>query len=87
MKNRIQKILCIICALSVFLLSVPAFAESDLGKMSSMYGYVLDDYIRTYGVISDEYPHGSPDSGFGTTGVIYGDLVRLDNNMPPYMLI
>ena len=87
MKNRIQKILCIICALSVFLLSVPAFAETDLGKMSSMYGYVLDDYIRTYGVISDEYPHGSPDSGFGTTGVIYGDLVRLDNNMPPYMLI
>ena len=87
LKNRILKILCIICALSVFLLNVTVLAETDNGKMSSMYGYVLDDYIRTYGVISDEYPDGSPDSGFGTTGVVYGDLVQLDNNMPPYLII
>ena len=87
LKNRILKLLCILCASSVLLLSVPVFAQSDVGKMSSMYGYVLDDYIRTYGVISDEYPHGSPDSGYGTTGVIYADLVNLDSNMPPYMLI
>lgn len=87
LKNKILKLLCILCASSVLLLNVPVFALNDVGKMSSMYGYVLDDYIRTYGVISDEYPHGSPDSGYGTTGVIYSDLVNLDANMPPYMLI
>lgn len=87
MKNRILKLLCVLCASSIFLSGIPVFAQDDTGKMSSMYGYVLDDYIRTYGVISDEYPHGSPDSGYGTTGVIYGDMVKFDADMPPYMLI
>lgn len=89
LKNRILRLLCVLCAISIVMsqIAVPAGAEYDSGKMASVYGYVLDDYIRTYGVISNEYPDGSPDSGYGTTGVVYGDIVQLDNEMPPYLVI
>ncbi len=91
LKNRILRFLCALCAVSIALAQLQAIpladSDTDIGKMSSVYGYVLDDYIRTYGVISSEYPHGSPDSEYGTTGVIYGDTVQLDSSLPPYLLI
>jgi len=88
LKNRILKFLYLMCAVSI-IMSASASAvtpETDGGKLSSVYGYVLDDYIRTYGVISDEHPNGSLESG-GTTGVVYGDTVMLDPNLPPYLII
>lgn len=88
MKNKISRALCAFCAASI-VLSASASADSektDWGKMSSVYGYVLDDYIRTYGVISNEHPDGSLELGT-TTGVVYGDTVMLDSNLPPYLVI
>ena len=89
LKNRILRLLCILFVLNISLVHTPliSFADTDSGKMASVYGYVLDDYLRTYGVISDEHPTGSPVSEYGTTGVVYGDLVTLDNNLPPYLVI
>lgn len=88
MKNKISRFICLVCATSIVLCaSASAVTEkNDSGKMSSVYGYVLDDYIRTYGVISDEHPDGSLENG-GTTGVVYGDTVMLDPNLPPYLII
>lgn len=88
MKNKILRILCSFCAASIVLsASASAVSEkTDFGKMSSVYGYVLDDYIRTYGVISNEHPDGSLELGT-TTGVVYGDTVMLDSNLPPYLVI
>ena len=56
MKNRILRLLCILFVLNISLVHTPliGFADTDAGKMASVYGYVLDDYLRTYGVISDE---------------------------------
>ena len=85
LKNRI---IHLICAASITLSASASAAVPvhDSGKMSSDYGYVLDDYIRTYGVISDEHPNGSFEAD-GTTGVVYGDTVMLDPDLPPYLII
>ena len=89
LKNRILRVVCFLCALSIVMMhtSAPVLADTDYGKMASVYGYVLDDYLSTYGVISDEFPDGAPASDYGTTGVVYGDVVILDKDLPPYLLI
>ncbi len=88
LKNRILRLMCILCAISVIFTYLPAAAyETDEGKMASMFGYVVDDYLRTYGVISNEHPQGSLECEDGTTGVVYFDEVMLDKNLPPYLVV
>lgn len=57
--------------------------------MSSVYGYILNDYIETYGVLSTS-EDGSYISGNGSQnpcGVIYGDIMYFDTNAYPYLVL
>jgi hypothetical protein len=95
LKKRIYKFLCTLCALTVLLSSITldrtAFADEPVGKMSAVYGYVLNDYLATYGAISTSDANGAIYDEEGgvvaPTGVVYGDVVNFDDNENPYLVI
>lgn len=95
MKKRINKILCAVSSLSVILscitLDCAALVDKPVGKMSSTYGYILNDYIWQYGVIATEETNGTlygEDDGLCTpNGVVYGDIVNFDSNENPYLVL
>lgn len=88
-----MRILSSICAFTV-LLSCLAFsgvrADEPVGKMSSVYGYVLNDYIYTYGALHTDTAGDSitvRDEDYPPDGVIYGEIVNFDANENPYLVI
>ncbi len=96
MKKIGMKFLCCFCAVVIFMSTVSfgliPFAKADepVGKMSSVYGYILNDYIMRYGVISTDKNGAIFDSTGNTiapSGVVYGDIINFDNNNCPYLLI
>lgn len=88
--------MCLFCVFFVSCVSVFAYdniddgtpSDSPNGKMSAIYGYVLNDYINTYGVMSLEYPLGNtaPDGG-APSGVVYADIINFDSSENPYLAI
>lgn len=93
MKKVILRFLCCFCAAFVALNSFIFFgstsADTSTGKMSSVYAYILNDYIETYGVLSTD-DSGAVISGNGSEnpcGVIYGDLVSFDKSEYPYLVL
>lgn len=95
MRKKTYKILCALCSLTVLLscitLDCTATSDEPVGKMSAIYGYVLNDYISTYGVISTSEENGAiydEEGGeISPTGVVYGDVVNFDDNENPYLVI
>lgn len=95
MKKRIYRALCAACSLSVLLsgvtLDCTALVDEPVGKMSSIYGYILNDYLLKYGVITtDEINgtiYGENDGPIALSGVVYGDIVNFDDNENPYLVL
>ena len=84
--------MCLICVFTIAATAFifPARAEDTAGKMASVYGYVLNDYMYSYGVVSTKEPGGyleSADDGRLPAGVIYADIIDFDNNESPYLVI
>lgn len=84
--------MCLICVftITVSALVFPARAEDSAGKMASVYGYTLNDYMFRYGVVSTKEPGGyleDSKNGSGAAGVIYADIIDFDNNDNPYLVI
>ena len=58
MKKFFLRLLCMLCAVLIasscltFGVMSPASADEPAGKMASVYGYILNDYIERYGVMS-----------------------------------
>ena len=68
----------------------PANADEPVGKMASVYGYILNDYIESYGVMSTNTEGTLTDSRGNFTnpgGVIYGDVVNFDRPDCPYLVV
>ena len=94
MKNRIFRLLSVFCAI-IITLSCLTFssvsADEPVGKMSSVYAYVLNDYLYTYGAMQTENADDSfKDNGDGTyapNGIIYSEIVNFDANENPYLVI
>lgn len=95
LKKRIYRSACLITAVCALLSSITldgiALVDEPVGKMSSAYGYVLNDYLLKYGVLSTEEVNTSlyaEDGGmFSPTGVVYGDIVNFDDNENPYLVL
>lgn len=95
MKQRLYRILCLLCIFTVVFSGIvlPAEAESltgdVVGKMASVYGYALNDAMSEKGVITAENPGESCiiDGTAFPNGVMYADIVNFDNNENPYLVI
>lgn len=95
LRKRIYKFICTICSISILLSGITvdhtALADEPVGKMSAVYGYVLNDYIATYGAVTTSETNSALyDENGGTispTGVVYGDVVNFDDNENPYLVI
>lgn len=93
MKNRIIKVLSVICSISIAISCLTmsgAVADEPVGKMSSVYAYVLNDYLFTYGAMHTDEAGGAFTAQAGNyppSGVIYGDIVNFDANENPYLVI
>ncbi|MCC8160810.1 MAG: hypothetical protein LIO53_05810 [Oscillospiraceae bacterium] len=94
MKNRIFRFLSVFCSI-IIAISCLSFsgvsADEPVGKMSSVYAYVLNDYLYTYGAMHTENAGDSlTDDGSGTfapNGVIYAEIINFDANESPYLVI
>lgn len=93
MKNRIIKVLSVICSISIAISCLTmsgAVADEPVGKMSSVYAYVLNDYLFTYGAMHTDESGSAFTAQAGNyppSGVIYGDIVNFDANKNPYLVI
>lgn len=95
LKKQIKRTLCGICAVGALLTCVApngtALVDEPVGKMSSTYGYVLNDYLLKYGVIATDEPngtiYGSDGGSVALTGLVYGDIVNFDDNENPYLVL
>lgn len=95
LKKRIYKSISLICAVGALLSSVTldgiALVDEPVGRMSSAYGYVLNDYLLKYGVIATDGDastlYGEEGGKIAPTGVVYGDIVNFDANENPYLVL
>ena len=94
LKNRITRLLSVFCSV-VIVLSTLSFssvsADEPVGKMSSVYAYVLNDYLYTYGAMHTENPGdiltNDGSGNFAPHGVIYSEVINFDANENPYLVI
>lgn len=97
MRAAFKKALCLLCSLIILTINIVAFAEvsdritpEDLPNenRSAAYGYVLNDYINRYGVVSNEHPMGFMGlDGKRPNGLVYADIVNFENNDNPYLVL
>ncbi len=94
MKNRIFRFLSAFCA-AVITMSCLTFssvsADEPVGKMSSVYAYVLNDYLYTYGAMHTENAGDSfrntGDGAYAPNGIVYSEIINFDANENPYLVI
>ncbi len=93
LKNRIFRFLSALCSV-IIALSCLTFssvsADEPVGKMSSVYAYVLNDYIFTYGSLYTENPGDTfrYDEGDAyPNGIIHSEVINFDANDNPYLVI
>ena len=94
MKKRILRLISALCSITVLLSCLTlssASADEPVGKMSSVYAYVLNDYVYTYGAMHTENPGDSfridSETGFPPRGVIHSEVINFDANENPYLVI
>jgi len=97
LRAAFTKTLCLLCSLILLAINASVFAEvSDRitpedqpnENRSAAYGYVLNDYINQYGVVSNEHPLGFMGSdGNRPNGIVYADIVNFENNENPYLVL
>ncbi len=94
LKNRIIRLMAFFCATVISMSSLvfsTVSADEPVGKMSSVYAYVLNDYLYTYGAMHTVNPGdmlANDDSGnYAPHGVVYSDVVNFDANENPYLVI
>lgn len=93
LKNRIFRFLSVFCSI-VIAISCLTFssvcADEPVGKMSSVYAYVLNDYLYTYGKMKTDNVGDTmfiSNEGNMPNGVVYADIVNFDANENPYLVI
>lgn len=95
MKRAVVRLICVIGAVFVISNIISAVdinktsAVEPAGKMSSVYAYILNDYMSEYGVLSTN-AEGQTVSGNGEEypqGVVYGDLIKFNQSEDPYLTV
>ena len=96
LKKFFLRFLCVFGAAGVLMSCLsfgvlsPANADEPVGKMASVYGYILNDYIESYGVMSTNAEGILTDSHgelINPGGIIYGDVMNFDRPGCPYLVI
>ena len=94
LKNRIFRFLSVFCSIVIALSCLTysgASADEPVGKMSSVYAYVLNDYLYTYcAMYTEEAGDTLRDNGdgeFALSGVIHSEIINFDANENPYLVI
>ncbi len=94
LKNRIFRFLSVFCSVVIALSCLTysgVSADEPVGKMSSVYAYVLNDYLYTYGAMyTDKAGDTFRDDGiseFAPNGVIHSEIINFDANENPYLVI
>ncbi len=97
MRAAFAKLMCLLCSLILLTINTTALAQVPGSVVpvdnpnecrSAVYGYVLNDYINRYGVVSNEHPTGFMGSDGNTpNGVVYADIVNFENNENPYLVL
>ena len=94
LKNRIFRFLSVFCSIVIALSCLTysgASADEPVGKMSSVYAYVLNDYLYTYGAMYTEEAgdtlRDNGDGEFALSGVIHSEIINFDANENPYLVI
>lgn len=96
MKSRLLSVICLFCAVSLMLscftaTAAPVSPDEPVGKMSAVYGYVLNDYLLKYGSYSTNAPgevmYGENGELVTPNGVVYSEVVNFDANENPYLVI
>ena len=91
LKEKLNKLFCVLCALTVLLSQTSAAVRADdiSGKTAGMYAYVLNDFMERYGSVTYEHcgeEFDNPD-GINLGGVYYSDVIDFDNNGNSYLVI
>lgn len=93
LRTRFYKLICLICVFTIFLTvcTPQAFTDDMSGKAASVYGYMLNDEMVQYGVLTTSEVNESipvyAASGIYPSGVIYADIINFDSNDNPYLVI
>ena len=94
LKNRIFRFLSVFCSVVIALSCLTysgVSADEPVGKMSSVYAYVLNDYLYTYGAMyTDKAGDTFRADGineFAPNGVIHSEIINFDANENPYLVI
>ena len=94
LKNRIFRFLSVFCSILIALSCLTfssVSADEPVGKMSSVYAYVLNDYLYTYGAMYTEEAgdtiRDNGDGEFAPNGVIHSEIINFDANENPYLVI
>ena len=94
LKNRIFRFLSVFCSI-VIAMSCLTFstvsADNPKGKMYSMYAYVLNDYLYTYGAMSTnnagESFRNDGSGSYAPNGMIYSEIINFDKNTGPCLVV
>ncbi|MGN0107952.1 MAG: hypothetical protein ACI4A5_09700 [Hominilimicola sp.] len=94
LKNRIFRFLSVFCSAVIALSCLTysgASADEPVGKMSSVYAYVLNDYLYTYGAMYTDNAgdtfRDDVENEFAPNGVIHSEIINFDANENPYLVI
>ena len=97
MKKVYRQLMCLLCSLILIALNITVFAVKSIEdipvdapneNLSAVYGTVLNDYINSIGVISDEHPRGFIKADTDApNGLIYADIMNFDNSDKPYLVL
>lgn len=97
MNKVYRRLLCLLCSLILITINITVFAVKSVEdapldepneSISAVYGCVLNEYIKLYGVVSDEHPSGFINDGSNApNGLVYADIMNFDNNENPYLVM
>lgn len=96
MRKVTKRILCFLCSLILVTINMTVFsadtfddapADAPNENIAASYGYVLNDYINEYGVISSENPNGYWGISGIPNGLVYADIVNFENNELPCLVL
>ncbi len=89
LKIKIFRFLSVFCsvAITMSLITFDGFAADEpVGKMASVYAYVLNDYMFRYGIMKTENA-GDSIREEAPNGVVYSEIVNFDANENPYLVV
>lgn len=82
------RVLCILCAVLLLICpATPALAQADESHQAASYAHILEDYIKTYGVMETSTPGERLPLSSVKNGLAYAQYLELEAGQPPCLVI